>query len=81
MRAVAFILAALLSSTAHADNLFEQTETRSTSVNATVYMTDGAETLICYGAECWLSNGRLLGLSLYGHGSITRRADLCCWSW
>lgn len=61
MRAVAFILAALLSSTAHADNLFEQTDDRSRSVNATVYMTDGDDTLICYGAECWLSNGRSLG--------------------
>lgn len=61
MRAVALLLAVLISSTAYADNLFEQSDDRSMSVNATVYMTDGEETLICYGAECWLSNGESLG--------------------
>lgn len=61
MRAVALLLAVLFSSTAYADNLFEQTDVRSRSVNAIVYMSEGDDALICYGAECWLSNGRSLG--------------------
>ena len=60
MRAFAFVLLAL-ALPVKADNLFQQTDSRSRSVDALIYLTEDNTVPVCYGARCWLSNGRDLG--------------------